>query len=255
MAFRKENLSSPQEKQNSMALIEINNLGKTYTDEGLATTALKSISFSIEPGDFVAIMGPSGSGKSTLLHILGFLDKHSDGTYFFQGKNVSEYTDTELAEIRNEKVGFIFQTFNLLARTNVLENVKLPLLYSKVPEREWDTLAKEAIEAVGLSHRLTHEPSELSGGERQRVAIARALINKPKIIFADEPTGNLDSKSGQIVMDIIQKLNEAGHTVILITHETYTAENAKRIIRLQDGLIVSDEKVANRRKAHEQFLK
>ncbi|MDO8482803.1 MAG: ABC transporter ATP-binding protein [bacterium] len=238
-----------------MALIEIKNLSKTYTDEGLATTALKDISFSIEPADFVAIMGPSGSGKSTLLHILGFLDKHSKGTFFFQGKNVSEYTDIELARIRNEEVGFIFQTFNLLARTNVFENVKLPLLYSKVPERQWDKLARDAVESVGLSHRLLHEPSELSGGERQRVAIARALINKPKIIFADEPTGNLDSKSGQVVMDIIQKLNEAGHTVILITHETYTAENAKRIIRLQDGLIVSDEKVANRRKAFEKFVK
>src|SRR3989338_10141139 len=173
-----------------MPLIEVKQLGKTYTGEGLATTALKDISFSIEPADFVAIMGPSGSGKSTLLHILGFLDKHSEGTFFFQGKNVAEYTDFELAAIRNEEAGFIFQTFNMLARTNVLENVKLPLLYSKVPEREWDTLAKEAIEAVGLSHRLTHEPSELSGGERQRVAIARALIQKPSIIFADEPTGN-----------------------------------------------------------------
>ncbi|KKU68215.1 MAG: ABC-type antimicrobial peptide transport system ATPase component [Parcubacteria group bacterium GW2011_GWA2_47_16] len=238
-----------------MPLIEVKQLSKTYTDEGLATTALKDVSFSIEPADFVAIMGPSGSGKSTLLHILGFLDKHSDGTFFFQGKNVSDYTDIELAKIRNEEVGFIFQTFNLLARTNVLENVKLPLLYSKVPEREWDRLAKEAIESVGLSHRLSHEPSELSGGERQRVAIARALINKPKIIFADEPTGNLDSKSGQVVMDIIQKLNEAGHTVILITHETYTAENAKRIIRLRDGIIESDEKVENRRKAFEKFVK
>ncbi|MEK7574922.1 MAG: ATP-binding cassette domain-containing protein, partial [Patescibacteria group bacterium] len=152
-------------------------------------------------------------------------------------------------------VGFIFQTFNLLARTTVLDNVKLPLLYSKVPEQDWDGLAREAIEAVGMSHRLSHEPSELSGGERQRVAIARALIQKPSIIFADEPTGNLDSKSGQVVMEIIQKLNETGHTVILITHETYTAENAKRIIKLSDGLIQSDEIVANRRKAFEKFVK
>ncbi len=238
-----------------MALIEVKNVSKIYTDEGVATSALKDVSFAIEAGDFLAIMGPSGSGKSTLLHILGFLDKHSEGAYFFQGKNVSLYNDEELARIRNEEVGFIFQTFNLLARTTVLENVKLPLLYSTVPERDWDKLALEAIEAVGLSHRLTHEPSQLSGGERQRVAIARALINKPKIIFADEPTGNLDSKSGQTVMDIIQKLNDAGHTVILITHETYTAENAKRIIRLSDGLIQSDETVANRRKAFEKFVK
>lgn len=238
-----------------MALIKVEHLNKTYADEGVSTTALKDVSFSIEAGDFLAIMGPSGSGKSTLLHILGFLDKHSEGDYFFEGKNVSQYSDEELARIRNEEVGFIFQTFNLLARTTVLENVKLPLLYSKVPEKDWDKLALDAIESVGMSHRLNHEPSELSGGERQRVAIARALINKPKIIFADEPTGNLDSKSGQIVMEIIQKLNDAGHTVILITHETYTAENAKRIIRLSDGLIQSDEVVSNRRKAFEKFEK
>ncbi|MBI2475642.1 MAG: ABC transporter ATP-binding protein [Candidatus Taylorbacteria bacterium] len=236
-------------------MIEIKNVSKTYTDEGAATTALKNVSFAVESGDFLAVMGPSGSGKSTLLHILGFLDKHSEGAYFFQGKNVSLYNDMELAKIRNQEVGFIFQTFNLLARTSVLENVKLPLLYSEVPEGDWDSLAREAVEAVGLSHRLNREPSQLSGGERQRVAIARALINKPKIIFADEPTGNLDSKSGQTVMDIIQKLNDAGHTVILITHETYTALNAKRIIRLQDGIIASDEKVTNRRQAFEKFVK
>ncbi len=238
-----------------MTLIEIKNLNKTYSDEGVATIALQNVSLSIEPADFVAIMGPSGSGKSTLLHILGFLDKHTEGDYFFQGNNVADYSDMELAKIRNEEVGFIFQTFNLLARTTVLENVKLPLLYSKVPEREWDRLAREAIESVGMSHRLDHEPSELSGGERQRVAIARALIQKPKIIFADEPTGNLDSKSGQTVMEIIQKLNDVGHTVILITHETYTAENAKRIIRLRDGAIESDEKVTTRRTASDSFLK
>ncbi|MSU55124.1 MAG: ABC transporter ATP-binding protein [Candidatus Taylorbacteria bacterium] len=238
-----------------MALIEIKNINKTYEDDGLATTALKDVSFAIEPGDFVAIMGPSGSGKSTLLHILGLLDKHTSGDYFFESKNVSLYSDEELAKIRNEKVGFIFQTFNLLARTTVLENVKLPLLYSKVPEREWDGLAKEALKSVGLSHRLEHGPSELSGGERQRVAIARALIQKPSIIFADEPTGNLDSKSGQTVMEIIQKLNDSGHTVILITHETYTAESAKRIIHLRDGMIESDEKVSNRRNAFEKFVK
>lgn len=238
-----------------MSLIEIKKISKTYADEGVATTALKDVSFSIEAGDFVAIMGPSGSGKSTLLHILGFLDKHTDGNYLFKGKDVSLYDDNELANVRNKEVGFIFQTFNLLARTTVLENVKLPLLYSSIPEKEWNRLALEAIESVGMSHRLDHEPSELSGGERQRVAIARALIQKPSIIFADEPTGNLDSKSGQIVMEIIQKLNDNGHTVILITHETYTAENAKRIIRLQDGTIQSDELVTNRRKALEKFIK
>lgn len=238
-----------------MALIEVTHLGKTYTDEGAATAALRDVSFSVEPGDFLAIMGPSGSGKSTLLHILGFLDKHTSGSYTFQGKNVADYSEDELAAVRNSEVGFVFQTFNLLAKTNVLENVKLPLLYSKVPEREWDGLAREALESVGMSHRLDHEPSQLSGGERQRVAIARALIRKPKIIFADEPTGNLDSKSGQIVMEIIQKLNGDGHTVVLITHETYTAENAERIIRLKDGVIEGIEKVANRKNAFENFVK
>jgi len=244
-----------QESKKMTALINIEHINKTYADEGVSTVALKDISFTIESGDFLAIMGPSGSGKSTLLHILGLLDKHSEGTYLFQGKDVALYSDEELAKIRNEEVGFIFQTFNLLPRTTVLDNVMLPLLYSKIPERNWDKLVRDAVDSVGLSHRLHHESSELSGGERQRVAIARALINKPKIIFADEPTGNLDSKSGQTIMEIIQKLNDAGHTIILITHETYTAENAKRIIRLYDGLIQSDEKVSNRRKAVEKFVK
>lgn len=238
-----------------MPQIEIKDLEKTFTDEGVATTAVKNVSFSIEAGDFVAIMGPSGSGKSTMLHILGFLDKQTKGKYFFEGKNVSDLSDEELATARNEKMGFVFQAFNLLAKTSVLENVKLPLLYSKIPEKMWTSLAKEAIESVGLSHRLKHEPSELSGGERQRVAIARALIQKPKLLFADEPTGNLDSKSGQVVMDILRKLNDSGHTVVLITHETYTAQNAKRIIRFKDGMIESDELVKERRATNEKFLK
>lgn len=236
-----------------MPLIEVTNLGKKFTDEGAGTTALAGVSFAIQQGEFLAIMGPSGSGKSTLLHILGFLDKPTGGEHLFRGKNVSEYGDDELAQIRNKEVGFVFQAFNLLPKTSVLQNVKLPLLYSKVPESEWDNLARAAIESVGLSHRLSHEPSELSGGERQRVAIARALVEKPSIIFADEPTGNLDSKSGRTVMDIFKKLNDAGHTVILITHETYTALNAKRILKLRDGKIESDEQVTMRGK--EEFLK
>lgn len=226
----------------------VKNLEKTYHDEQVATAVLKGVSFEIPEGQFVAIMGPSGSGKSTLLHILGFLDKSTGGDYFFDGKKVDNYSEDEVAYVRNKKLGFIFQSFNLLPRTTVLENVKLPLTYSGVKEEFWDEMAKEAIESVGLSHRLDFEPAQLSGGEKQRVAIARALVNKPQVIFADEPTGNLDSKSGELVMDIIQKLNKnKGHTIILITHETYTAEYAERIIRLRDGVIESDEKVKERR--------
>lgn len=233
-----------------MALIEVRDLQKVYRDDGAETPALRGLSLKVEPGEFLAIMGPSGSGKSTLLHVLGFLDKQTSGEYKFDGKTIDEYSDDELAIARNKKMGFIFQTFNLLPRTSVLENVKLPLLYSAMPESKWEETAKRAIEAVGLSHRLYHETSKLSGGERQRVAIARALVNKPKIIFADEPTGNLDSKSGKMIMEIIQKLNEKeGHTVILITHETYTAEHAQRIIQLLDGKIDSDKTVDHRLKA------
>lgn len=232
-----------------MALIEVKNLEKIYID-GAETPALRGVSFSINSGEFVAIMGPSGSGKSTLLHILGFLDQHSKGEYLFDDKTIDDYSKEEVAHVRNKKMGFVFQTFNLLGRTTVLENVKLPLLYSGIKESQWNDLAKKAIESVGLSHRLNHQPSQLSGGEQQRAAIARALVNNPQVIFADEPTGNLDSKSGQVIMKILQKLNEEeGHTIILITHETYTAEHAQRIIRLLDGKIESDTGVDHRRKA------
>lgn len=231
-----------------MALIEVKNLEKTYHDEEVETKVLEGVSFEIPEGQFVAVMGPSGSGKSTLLHILGFLDKPSSGQYRFDGKTTEEYSEEEVAHVRNQKFGFVFQSFNLLPRTTVLENVKLPLLYSGVKEELWDDMAKRAIEAVGLSHRLHFETSQLSGGEKQRVAIARALVNNPQVIFADEPTGNLDSKSGESVMETIQKLNaEKGHTIILVTHETYTAEYAERIIRLYDGAVGSDVKVESRR--------
>jgi putative ABC transport system ATP-binding protein len=216
---------------------------------------LHGLDLEIEEGEFVAVMGPSGSGKSTLLQILGFLDDYTGGQYFFEGKKVSTYTKEEVAKIRNSRIGFIFQAFNLLPRTTVLDNVKLPLLYSDVPESEWNERACAAVAAVDLSHRLDHEPSQLSGGEKQRVAIARALVNNPAIIFADEPTGNLDSKSGQIVMDIIQKLNDKGHTILLITHETSTAEHAKRIIKIKDGCIESDKKVKDQKKASDNFTK
>lgn len=238
-----------------MPLVELKKVTKVYSNEGVETPVLHGIDFVIEKGEFVAVMGPSGSGKSTLLQILGFLDQYTDGEYIFEGKLASAYEKDEVAIIRNEKLGFIFQAFNLLPRTTVLENVKLPLLYSSVPEEEWDTRAKDAIEAVGLTHRIDHEPAQLSGGEKQRVAIARALVNNPSIIFADEPTGNLDSKSGQIVMDIIQKLNQKGHTILLITHETYTAEHADRIINIKDGYIESDRKVEVKRIASKDFEK
>jgi putative ABC transport system ATP-binding protein len=228
-------------------IIEAENVSKIFGSGETKTTALDSVSVSINKGDFLAVMGPSGSGKSTLLHILGFLDNLSLGRYMFEGKDISQYSSEQIARIRNEKIGFVFQSFNLLPRTSVLENVMLPLRYSKVPESLWVSKAKSAIESVGLTHRLFAEPSTLSGGEKQRAAIARALVNEPSVIFADEPTGNLDSKSGQAVMEIIRRLNDEGHTIVLITHETYTAENAKRIIHLKDGRIESDNVVTDRK--------
>jgi putative ABC transport system ATP-binding protein len=240
-----------------MPLIDTENLTKIYRDDGVETPALRHISFSIEKGEFVAIMGPSGSGKSTLLHVLGFLDRQSSGHYRFDGREMGEYTEDDLARIRNQKMGFVFQAFNLLARASVLDNVRLPLLYSETDESQWSRLAKEAIDHVGLSHRLNHVSSQLSGGEKQRVAIARALVNEPQVIFADEPTGNLDSKSGIAVMQIFEKLHAEGHTVILITHETNTAEYAERIIHIMDGTISSDRRVpdSERRHAHDGELK
>ena len=239
-----------------MPLIEIKNLKKKYEDGDSATVALHGVSFEIEAGEFVAIMGPSGSGKSTLLHILGFLDSQTSGEYFFDGKKMDDYEEADVASIRNKKMGFVFQAFNLLPRTTVYDNVVLPLVYSDVPESEWHSIVMKAIRAVGLEHRRDHESSELSGGEKQRAAIARALVTDPQVIFADEPTGNLDSKSGQAIMEILQDLNEQDHrTIVLITHETYTAENAERIIHMKDGEIEKDEKVAHRKIAKSGFRK
>ncbi|MDE1874649.1 MAG: ABC transporter ATP-binding protein [Patescibacteria group bacterium] len=237
-------------------MIEVNDLKKEYYDGEEPTIALAGVTFSVRQGEFVAIMGPSGSGKSTLLHLLGLLDQPTSGTYSFNGREVSSFAPNELASLRNKEIGFVFQAFNLLPRTSVLENVKLPLIYSDVPESEWDARAKKAVEDVGLGHRMHHEPSELSGGEKQRVAIARALVTNPAIIFADEPTGNLDSKSGKKVMSIIQDLNERqGKTIVLITHETSTAEHSERILRLMDGVIESDVKVEHRLTASDEYVK
>lgn len=240
----------------SHPLIFVRGLTKIYANEGVQTPAVNGVSFAIQQGEFVAVMGPSGSGKSTLLHILGFLDTHTGGEYRFDGKSIGDYSGDEIARLRNKKMGFVFQAFNLLPKTSVLENVKLPLLYSDIPEKEWEERAQKAVASVGLLHRLNHESAQLSGGEKQRVAIARALVNDPQVIFADEPTGNLDSKSGQVVMEIIQRLSEKeGKTVILITHETYTADHAERIITMHDGMIASDKSVGHRHKANDAFVK
>ena len=231
-----------------MNLIEVTNLKRTFGN-GVKTHALKDVSFTVKSGEFVAIMGPSGSGKSTLMHILGLLDRASDGTYKFEDKNVNDLDDNELALLRNEKIGFIFQSFNLLQRTTVLNNVALPLIYSKDKSNRAER-AKKVLKSVDLSHRLNHFTNQISGGEKQRVAIARALVNNASVIFADEPTGNLDSQSGIQVMKILSRLNDEGNTIILVTHETYTAECAKRIIQMKDGEIISDQKVEKRRVIH-----
>lgn len=230
-------------------VIRLEGITKDYVNDGVVTSVLHGIDLAIPKGQFISIMGPSGSGKSTLMNILGFLDTITMGKHFFNDKDVSKLDDDQLSDLRGAGIGFIFQTFNLLPKTSVLENVKLPLLYSSVPLSKRDAMAEEAINAVGLSHRTKSLSNQLSGGERQRVAIARALIRTPDVILADEPTGNLDSKSGKQVMDILYHLNEThGHTVILVTHETYTAEYAERIVRLHDGIVESDEKVARRRR-------
>lgn len=234
-------------------LIKLKNVNKSYLSGDLKTDVLRDINLEVEKGEFVSIMGPSGSGKSTLMHILGLLERISSGDYLFSGENVKDLNDDNLALLRNQKIGFVFQSFNLLARTTVLDNVKLPLIYSP-DKRNMDEKAKKVLESVGLGHRLDYFTNQISGGEKQRVAIARALVNQPSIIFADEPTGNLDSKSGIQVMSILQNLNEEGNTIILVTHETFTAEHAKRIIKIHDGKIIDDSLVKKRRFAKSEKL-
>jgi len=223
-------------------MIEIQNVTKTYKSGDNETQALKGVSFTIKDGEFVAIMGPSGSGKSTLMHIIGALDTPSSGKYILDGKDVSTLTDEQLGEIRKNHIGFVFQAFNLLPRTTVLRNVELPLMYAEVPKSEREKLAKKALLAAGMSEdRFLHFSNQLSGGQMQRVAIARALVNNPSLILADEPTGNLDTKTGEIVLGTFQKLNSEGHTVVLITHERDVAEHAQKILVLRDGVIIKEE--------------
>jgi putative ABC transport system ATP-binding protein len=229
-----------------MNIITLRNVAKIYEVGTEKVHALRDISLTIDKGEYVAIMGPSGSGKSTLMHILGCLDTPTKGEYFFKGQKVSEMDDNELAEIRNKEIGFVFQTFNLLPRSDALHNVELPLIYAGIPSAERKERARKALEHVGLGDRLRHKPNELSGGQRQRVAIARALVTEPSIILADEPTGNLDTKAGEEIMLLFNEIYEQGNTIILVTHEEYIAKHAERIIRLRDGLIEAAEPVRNR---------
>ncbi len=229
-----------------MNIINIEHIAKVYQVGSEEVHALRDVSLTIDKNEYVAIMGPSGSGKSTLMNMLGCLDTPTSGIYDFKGVSVSEMTDNELARIRNKEIGFVFQTFNLLARSDAVHNVELPLIYAGIPSSERKERARQALIDVGLADRMHHKPNELSGGQRQRVAIARALVTKPAIILADEPTGNLDSKTGEEIMALFHEIHEKGNTIILVTHEEYIAEHALRIVRLKDGLIEKDETVEKR---------
>ena len=225
-------------------MLVIQNLKKIYKmGENVVVEALRGVSFQVKKGEFIAIMGPSGSGKSTLMHIIGWLDHVSEGNYSIEGENISKADDDKLAEIRNKKIGFVFQQFNLLSRSDLLHNVEVPLIYREMKSKKRKELVVRALENVGLGKRINHKPNEISGGEKQRTAIARALINNPSLILADEPTGNLDTRTGEEIMKIFNKLHEQGHTIILVTHEPDIAQHAQRIIRFRDGLIENDEAV------------
>lgn len=231
-----------------MEIIKLQQIKKYYDMGGAEEVhALRGVDINIGQNEYVAIMGPSGSGKSTLMNIIGCLDTPTTGLYEFNKVNVSEMNDDQLAKIRNKEIGFVFQTFNLLARSNALHNVELPLIYAGINKSERRKLAMQALEQVGLADRVMHKPNELSGGQRQRVAIARALVTSPSIILADEPTGNLDTKTGDEIMLLFEEIHKQGNTIILVTHEEYIAEHAKRIIRLRDGLVEIDEHIKRRK--------
>lgn len=222
------------------SIIDVSHLRKVYKTGSIETVAINDISFTIQKGEFVAIMGPSGSGKSTLMHILGALDLPTSGTYVLDGENVESLSEDELADIRNRKIGFVFQAFNLLPRTTTLLNVMLPMMYARIPKEQREVTAKKFLEMVGLGDRMYHTSNQISGGQQQRVAIARALVMNPALLLADEPTGNIASAQAEEVMAIFQKLNDDGHTIVMITHEPDIAEHAKRIIHVRDGNIVKD---------------
>ncbi len=223
-----------------MSLIKLKDVKKDYVTGEVVTKVLKGLTFEIDEGEFVAIMGPSGSGKSTLMNIMGFLDVPTSGDYFFENQKVTAFDENSLADIRNQKVGFVFQSFQLLPRMTAMENVRLPMIYAKVPDHEQISRAEKMLKSVGLGHRLNNRPNELSGGEQQRVAIARALVNNPRILFADEPTGNLDSKVSSEIMSIIKELHQEKNTIVMITHDRRVAKQAERIISLKDGAIVKE---------------